>query len=179
MKVCVSENNSVMVEYYPMHNHVCRPEDYVHHPLPDKMSRFINKKLAENIPPTAVYEMTKELYLPKKNTPNVNEVKANILTKKRVLERGRRRRMARRLHNDDAKAVYLMVTQMLDGEDASSVLIYKPYGSKVVHGPPEIDQLPNSSDLFMFAMQTERQSDLMKNHCGKIIIVDETHGTNQ
>jgi hypothetical protein len=179
MKVTMCKNNTVKVEYYPTHNHICRSEDFVHHPLPDKMSRFIDKKLAENIPPTVVYEMTKELFLPKKNTPNVTEIKANILTKKRVLERGRRRRMARRLHKDDAKAVYLMVTQLLDGDDANSVLIYKPYGSKVVHGPLEIDLLPNSTELFMFAMQTERQAEVFKQHCGKIVVVDETHGTNQ
>ncbi|KAE8737484.1 hypothetical protein FOCC_FOCC017052 [Frankliniella occidentalis] len=61
----------------------------------------------------------------------------------------------------------------------NSILIYKPYKRKLVHGPPEIDKLPNSDELFMFAFQTERQPDLMKRHCSKILVVDETHGTNQ
>lgn len=84
---------------------------------------------------------------------------------------------AQRLHKDDAKAVYLLASMLIEKED--SVLIYKPYNSDVVHGPEEINHLPNSKELFMFAFQTERQLELMKKHGSKILIVDETHGTNQ
>ncbi|XP_052130176.1 uncharacterized protein LOC113209508 [Frankliniella occidentalis] len=170
------KEGKVDVEYFPTHSHVCKKEDMFHQPLPDAMSRFIDEKLAERIPPSVVYDLTKERFLPK-DSPNVQNIKASILTKKRILERGRKRRMARRLHKNDAKAVYLMVTQLLENDDC--VLLYKPYGCKVVHGPPEIDNLPDSEKLFMFAFQTERQRQLMNRHCSKIVIVDETHGTNQ
>ncbi|KAJ1528131.1 hypothetical protein ONE63_008045 [Megalurothrips usitatus] len=142
MKVSVDVDNVefVHVVYYPTHSHKCKKEDMLHHPLPAAMSKFIDEKLAENIPPTIVYELVKERFLPK-NTPNVQDYRANILTKKRVL-------------------------------------IYKPYGGKVVYGPEDIDELPDSHDLFMFAFQTDRQLDLMRKHGSKILIVDETHGTN-
>lgn len=66
--------------------------------------------------------------------------------------------------------------QLIDEEN--SILLYKPYGSPVVHGPPEIDKLPNSKDLFMLGIQTDRQKRLMEELAGKIVVVDETHGTN-
>lgn len=176
MKVTVESQKEITVQYYPTHSHVCKKEDMLHHPLPAAMSKFIDEKLAENIPPTVVYELVKERFLPKNNS-EVLDTRASILTKKRILERGRRKRMARRMHKDDAKAVYLLVNQLLEKED--SVLIYKPCGMPLVHGPEGINSLPNSEDLFMFAFQTERQLDLMKRHCSKVIVVDETHGTNQ
>ncbi|KAK3924101.1 Acyl-[acyl-carrier-protein]--UDP-N-acetylglucosamine O-acyltransferase [Frankliniella fusca] len=143
----------------------------------EAMSRFIDEKLAEKIPATVVYDLTKDRFLPK-NCPNVQDTKASILTKKWILERGRRKRMARRLHKNDMKAVYMMATQLMESDD-SSILLYKPFRNEVVCGPPEIDNLPDSYELFMFAFQTERQREVMNRHCGKILIVDETHGTNQ
>ncbi|KAK3931136.1 Zinc finger protein 875 [Frankliniella fusca] len=177
MAVRVDDTQAVHVEYYPTHNHKCSKQDLVHHPLPEHMSRYIEEKLAENTPATVVYELAREKFLPR-NSPFVVDCKASILTKKRVLERGRRRRMARRLHKDDAKAVYLLATQLIDSEDPS-VLIFKPYGSDVVCGPKEINDLPKSKDLFMFGFQTKKQLEIFKLHSGKIVILDETHGTNQ
>lgn len=60
--------------------------------------------------------------------------------------------MALRLNHDDAKVFYLLAQQMA-GE--GSILIYKPYGGKVVYRPWGIDDLPESNDLFLFAIQTE------------------------
>ncbi|KAJ1518909.1 hypothetical protein ONE63_011481 [Megalurothrips usitatus] len=122
------ESEAVYLEYCPTHSHACKKEDIYHHPLPEAMSRFIDEKLAENIPATVVYELTKDRFLPK-NSAHIDNTKANILTKKRVLERGRRKRMARRLHKDDAKAVFLLASQLIQKDD--SVLIYKPYGSEL------------------------------------------------
>lgn len=177
MTVRVDETKAVHVEYYPTHNHKCSKEDFIHHPLPEYMSRYIDEKIAENVPATVVYELAREKFLPK-NSPDVVNCKASILTKKRVLERGRRRRMARRLHKDDAKAVYLLATQLMDKEE-ESVLVYKPRGSSVVCGPKEINDLPDSEELFMFGFQTKEQLELFKRHCNKVVILDETHGTNQ
>ncbi|KAK3931041.1 DNA-binding protein Ikaros [Frankliniella fusca] len=172
------EKGAVHFEYYPTHNHMCRKEDLMHHPLPEEMSRYIDEKIAEKIPPAIVYELTKERFLPKNNI-HAMDGRAATLTKKRILERGRRRRMAQRLHKDDAKAAYMLATQLIDSDKFNPVLLYKPYGAVTVHGPPDIDQLPNSKDLFMLRIQTERQLELFKKHCGKIVILDETHGTNQ
>lgn len=64
-------------------------------------------------------------------------------------------------------------------EKDDCILLYKPYGAAVEHGPEEINQLPNSKELFMLGLQTQRQLELFKKHCSKIVILDETHGTNQ
>lgn len=60
--------------------------------------------------------------------------------------------MARGLHQDDAKAVFLLASQLIEKDN--SVLIYKLCGAR-------------------------RQLELIKRNCSKILIVDETHGTNQ
>lgn len=57
----------------------------------------------------------------------------------------------------------------------NNILVYKPSGADVVHGP---EGIPNSQDLFMLGIQTQRQLDKIKEHSGTILIVDETHGTN-
>ncbi|XP_018896732.2 uncharacterized protein [Bemisia tabaci] len=176
IKVTVSQNKSVIVDYYPTHSHVCKPKDTLHHPLPAAMSTYINERLAENIPPTVVHQITKERFLPKNNL-GVHDTKASILQKKLILERERRRRMKCRLHQDDVESVFLLAHEIIAKDN--SLLIYKPCGKKVVHGPAEIDELSNSEDLFMFAFQTDRQLDLMKRYGSKIIIVGVTHGTNQ
>lgn len=54
--------------------------------------------------------------------------------------------MAHRLHKDDAQAVYLKVEEL---KHENKVIIYKPLGSNVIHGPTEIDDLPESQELFM------------------------------
>ncbi|KAK3918446.1 Sentrin-specific protease 1 [Frankliniella fusca] len=175
MKATVGSQTEIHVQYYPTHSHVCKKEDMLHHALPAAMSKFIDEKLAESIPLTVVYELVKEHFLPE-NSLEVLDTRASILTKKRILERGRRRRMARRLHKDDAKAVFLLANQLMEKDD--SILIFKHFEMPLVHGPDGINRI-NSRDLFMFGFQTDRQLDLMKRHCSKIIIVDETHGTNQ
>ncbi|KAK3925935.1 Sentrin-specific protease 1 [Frankliniella fusca] len=171
MKATVGSQKEIHVQYYPTHSHVCKKEDMLHHALPATMSKFIDEKLAENIPPTVVHELVKEHFLPK-NILEVLDNRASILTKK--TDFGARKEKT--LHKDDAKAVFLLANQLLEKDN--SILIFKPFGMPLVHGPDGINRI-NSRDLFMFGFQTDRQLDLMKRHCSKIIIVDETHGTNQ
>jgi len=174
MKVWKNAESVIEVEYYATHNHVCSPEDFHHQPLPPSVDRFINKQLAWGVcPPTVFENVRKEI---SRNTENVGNFKANIITKKRIRERARKRRERLRLHKNDARAVYLLVHQLIEKEDC--ILLYKPYGTSVVHGPPEIDNLPDSKDLFMLGIQTKRQRKLMEDLAGKILVVDETHGTN-
>lgn len=178
MKTWIDDSNQVQVEYYPTHNHRLSKEDFVHHPLPNAMDRYITKKIAEGLPPEFIYEKVREKFIPINTDLDVSSIKANMITKKRILDRARRKRMARRLHQDDAKAVFLKASQMIASDD-DSILLYKPYKGKVVHGPPEIDNLPNSKELFMLGIQTERQCELMKKHAAKAFIIDDTHSTNQ
>lgn len=63
---------------------------------------------------------------------------------------------------------------MLLEEDPNKVLIYKP-----LTGHSDIDSLPKSEDLFMLAIQSEEQRELMLQEASTILIVDETHNTNQ
>ncbi|XP_054276739.1 uncharacterized protein LOC128995746 [Macrosteles quadrilineatus] len=176
MKVCRNNlTDLVSVIYHPTHSHVCSPQDYLHHPLPQDLSSFINCQLGEEVSPSKIFNKVKNINIDKSR--DVQTQKVNILTKKRIRERARRQRMAQRLHEDDAKSVYLMASEMVSKEN--SVVIYKPYGADVVYGPEDVNNLPYSMEIFMFGFQTPRQLQLMKDHCNKILIVDETHGTNQ
>ncbi|KAJ1518917.1 hypothetical protein ONE63_011474 [Megalurothrips usitatus] len=58
------------------------------------------------------------------------------------------------------------------------VVLYKRYNADVDIRPKKINTLPNHKELFMLGIQTKRQAQLMADHCHKILLVDETHGTN-
>lgn len=61
-------------------------------------------------------------------------------------------------------------------EAYNPVLIYKPEGEKLVNGPKEAENLPD--DVFMFGIQTKGQLQMMEKHGRVILVIDETHGTN-
>ncbi|KAK3924021.1 Protein arginine N-methyltransferase 9 [Frankliniella fusca] len=88
-----------------------------------------------------------------RNSNNDRNMKTNIVTRKRIRERARKRREALRRHKDDAKAFYLLVMLIMEDEDC--ILLYKLYESPVVHGPEEINDLPQSKDLFLLGIHTE------------------------
>nr|XP_018908819.1 PREDICTED: uncharacterized protein LOC109038258 [Bemisia tabaci] len=176
IKMTVANDKTVNVVYHPTHSHSCKLEDQLHHPIPAAMSKFIDRKLAEGIPPSVVYALVKDYFQPV-NNPSALKGRVSNLTRGIVLKRGMRRRMERRLDKDDAKSVFLLASQHAEKDD--SVLIYKPLGHQVVYGPEGIYNLPNAEDLFMFGFQTSSQLALMRKHCSKILMVDETHGTNQ
>lgn len=90
-----------------------------------------------------------------------------------IRERARKMRERRRLYKDDAKSLFHIATQL------SKERVYKPFKAPVETGPKEMDSLPQSEELFMFGLQTKRQAKLMAEHFHKIVVVDETHGTNQ
>uniref|UniRef100_A0A8D8R8M3 MULE transposase domain-containing protein n=1 Tax=Cacopsylla melanoneura TaxID=428564 RepID=A0A8D8R8M3_9HEMI len=175
MKVSTTESGSVHLEYYPTHSHRLSPQDLVHHPLPHDVNKLINEQISVGVPVDLIYEHAKQMFT-LRDTSHVSEMKANMLTKKKIAERARRKRSAHHLHTNDADAVYLKVKQLIDEE---KVVLYKPYESQVLYGPAGIDELPESRELFMLGLQTPRQLELMKEHGGKILIVNETEGTNQ
>lgn len=48
MKVCRDNlTNLVRVTYHPTRSHVCSPQDYLNHPLPQDLSSFIDCQLGE------------------------------------------------------------------------------------------------------------------------------------
>nr|XP_018903544.1 PREDICTED: uncharacterized protein LOC109034715 isoform X2 [Bemisia tabaci] len=88
MRVKELENKSVHVDYHPTHSHVCKQEDVLRHPIPAVMSKFIDDKLAENIPPDIVYELTKERFLSNHNP--ALPTRAGNLNRKLIKERARK-----------------------------------------------------------------------------------------
>src|SRR6266536_4493465 len=96
----------------------------------------------------------------------------------------RKLKLSKRLHNDDATSVMLMV-QNLQSEEYDPILIYKPLGGDVVVGPvisnanSDLTFLPDFDGLFLLGIQTREQRDCMKTFASKIVCVDCTHCTNQ
>lgn len=177
MNMWTDSEGKVNVKYFPTHSHVCTSADFVHHPVSEETNKFINDRLSIGVSPTKVLKDVQRKEIPKTFSVNqIKDCKAAVLTKKRIRERARKLRERRRFHRDEAKALYLMVTQMAEEED--NILLYKPYRHGVKIGPREIDKLPDSKELFMLGIQTERQAQLMAEHGHKITIVDETHSTN-
>ncbi|XP_052126459.1 uncharacterized protein LOC113211795 [Frankliniella occidentalis] len=177
MKVWLDKDRIINVIYFPSHSHVCSPQDFVHHPVSEDLNLFINEKLAWGVSPTKILKDALAEAVPKSFSRNqIMQCKAAVITKKRIRERARKIRERRRFHKDEAKALMMMVNQLSTEDDC--VLLYKPFKSKVVIGPKEIDALPDSETLFMLALQTKRQAELMTEHCHKIVLLDETHGTN-
>uniref|UniRef100_A0A8D9BJ78 C2H2-type domain-containing protein n=1 Tax=Cacopsylla melanoneura TaxID=428564 RepID=A0A8D9BJ78_9HEMI len=154
MKVSTTESGSVHLEYYPTHSHRLSPQDLVHHPLPHDVNKLINEQISVGVPVDLIYEHAKQMFT-LRDTSHVSEMKANMLTRKRIAQRARHKRMSHHLHKNDADAVYLKVKQLIDEE---KVVLYKPYHSKVLHDPAAgIDELPESQELFMLGLQTPRQ----------------------
>lgn len=177
MQVWKDDYGLINVNYEPTHNHVCSSADFVHQPVPQDLSMYINEKLLWGVTPHDVLKDVMKKHIPKTlSIDNIKNCKAAILTKKRIAERARKMREKRRFHKDEAKALFLMVEQLSKEEDC--IVLYKPFNHEVKHGPKEIDHLPDSKSLFMLGIQTKRQAKLLAEHCHKIVLVDETHGTN-
>ncbi|XP_026290701.1 uncharacterized protein LOC113215308 [Frankliniella occidentalis] len=177
MQVWKDTEDKINLLYYPTHSHHCSPSDLVHQPLSKKDDMYINEKIAWGVSPTKILRDIQKNCIPTTSSlDQIQNFKAAVKTKKRIRERARKRREKRRYHKDEAKAVFLMVNEL--SKDRDCVVLYKPYGHDVQIGPKEINSLPDHKQLFMLGLQTKEQAALMVEHSHKIVLVDETHGTN-
>lgn len=176
MTVECQESDIVHVKYYPTHSHVLSKNDIVHHPLTNSTYKFIDQQISLN---QTVNDIKRNVI---KNaslleTGEGKEHKEFYVSSKLISERARAMMKSSQYHSDDAKSV-MYLTQKLMKEDSNLVLIYKPLGGPVEIGPRD-DSLGMQNDLFMFGFQTSQQLALMKEYAKNILVVDETHSTNQ
>lgn len=99
----------------------------------------------------------------------------NLVKVKTLAERRRKKKTKQRYDKDEATSVY-MKAQDLMNETYNPVPIYKPQGMKLVCGPQSAENV--DEDTFLFGFQTKEQLELMKKHSKVILVMDETHDTN-
>ncbi|KAK3912968.1 Sentrin-specific protease [Frankliniella fusca] len=177
MQVWKNSEEEINVLYYPTHSHICTSADFVHHPLSKKDNLYINERIAWGVSPTKILRDVQKKVIPKSSsTQEIQNCKASIISKKRIRERARKRREKMRYHKDEAYSLYLMVQKLQEEDDC--IVLYKPYGDDVHIGSEDINSLKDHKDLFMLGLQTKRQAQLLADHSHKVVLVDETHGTN-
>jgi hypothetical protein len=79
---------------------------------------------------------------------------------------------------DDATALRKRVNNTSPYEK-NNILVYKPQGCKTVIGSIDFDNLPNSSTLFVYGFQTERQLRELEAGGKRILCIDATYKTNR
>ncbi|XP_054277300.1 uncharacterized protein LOC128996187 [Macrosteles quadrilineatus] len=174
MKVWKDENEKICLQYLPTHCHQCNPQDVVHRPLRKNTSTLINEECMDQVSPNSI--MKKIIMSPDLQTRiNVKNQKLNILFRRKMKATANKQKTIR-MDEKDAEAVYLLAQNMARDD---SLLIFKPTEGKVVHGPISMNDLPESNNLFMFAMQTKSQLELLKKYGKQIMIVDIASGTNR
>ncbi|KAK3932975.1 hypothetical protein KUF71_017163, partial [Frankliniella fusca] len=155
-----------------------RPQDLKHQPLSTQTNDYISKLLAWNVPPAKVVESLRDDSYKRANRISRKFTKLrrdNLVKKKTITERMRKKRALLRFANKDEEAVYLKVMTLLE-EEYNPVLIFKPLGEKLVVGPEGSENIPEH--FFVLALQTREQLEMMVDGCKEILVVDETHGTN-
>ncbi|KAL1454802.1 hypothetical protein WDU94_008939 [Cyamophila willieti] len=177
MIVETKDSGTIHLKYYPTHSHELNKRDIIHHPLTNATYKYIDQQIAQN---QSAQQIQRNVA---KNAINLEtevrkEHKEFFVSTKLISERARVKTKSSQCHSDDAKSV-MYLTQKLLKDDPNLVLVYKPFGGPCEIGPEGIDDLPNQNDLFMYGFQTEEQRKLMVQGCKNILVVDETHGTNQ
>ncbi|XP_034250809.1 uncharacterized protein LOC117651133 [Thrips palmi] len=176
MKVLKSDQ-SVEVEYHPTHNHELCVADLKHQPISNATNSYIKKLLLVGASPRKILKNLKGDKFSRVNRSTVQQLTRNdFIQVKTLRERKRQMASAGNLASDDATAVHMHV-ELLQAEDYSPVLIYKPFGHELVYGPDSAKSLPN--DIFMLGLQTKEQAEMMKLASETIFIVDATHDMDQ
>lgn len=165
------------VWYFPTHSHDLQVSDIQHHPMSSETSHFIEEQIAIK---AALMDILRTIQQKAKSAEEESDVvsKDVNVTVKLIRERMRKKNMASLLHSDDAQSVRLLADKLMT-QDPDIVLIYKPLGEPCVVAPADVGSLNEQSDVFMFGFQTKEQQKLMIEGCEHILVVDETHCTNQ
>jgi hypothetical protein len=179
IRLKIKNSGECEVKYFPTHSHPLSIQDWKFQPQSKSTYQFIDQQISLNVSPTKIAQTMKQ---PMSNedrddTDNTKLTKANLISRNLIRLRALKKRKSQRYHEDDATSVYLMAEAMKI-EDPNKVIIYKPLGQNCVVGPAEVNNLPDANKLFMFGFQTKAQRELMIKE-NTILIIDETHGTNQ
>ncbi|KAK3908561.1 Asparagine-rich zinc finger protein AZF1 [Frankliniella fusca] len=172
----VSDSGSRAVEYYSTHNHILSPHDFAHQPPSTATNIAINNQIALGVSATEILHSIQSPALERDNRDDCNAVgKDLIITTRRIKQRIAKRRNSLRHHPDDKMSVFLLV-ETLQKEKYNPVIIFKPSGMDIVVGPK--DFLLNQ-EHFLLGIQTKAQRELLVEHSGKIVVVDDTHNVTQ
>ncbi|XP_052121990.1 uncharacterized protein LOC113217748 [Frankliniella occidentalis] len=178
MAVKCLPNGSIQVAYRPTHLHPCRPQDLKHQPLSTETNQYISKLLSWNVPPSKIVECLRGDSYKRNNRLSRSSIKLkrdNLVKKKTITERMRKKKSSLRFSNNDAESVYMKVNKLIQ-ENYNPVLMYKPLGEKTIIGPKGSENLPD--DVFVLAIQSKEQLEMMVEGCKEILVIDETHSTN-
>lgn len=176
MKVEKTEEG-VVVEYHPTHIHELHAADLKHQPLSDASNSYIKKYLQLGVSPRKILKVLRGDKFCRINRSNQVELtRDDFINLKTLRERQRKMAVEKSFNPDDATAVRMLVDFLLQ-EPYNSVLIYKPYGCKLFHGPDSASSLP--LDIFMLGLQTKEQGEMMQMASSTILIVDATHDMDQ
>ncbi|KAI5754976.1 hypothetical protein M8J77_013096 [Diaphorina citri] len=178
MKVVVCPHtNLTKVWYFPTHNHSLDVSDILHQPMSSETSQYIQEQIVLNASPMDIVRNVQNRAQQVEADTGAVSKDVNV-TSKVIREQMRKKNMASLLHSDDAKSVQLLADKLLR-DDPDMVVIYKPLGEACVVAPDGASVLNEEDDLFMFGFQTQEQRQLMIEGCSNILVVDETHCTNQ
>lgn len=173
IKVKIQKDKTVAVEYHPGHNHEIDKSDLKHQPLPTVVNSFIKRQLAMGVSPSKLHKEIQGGKFSQKCGVSDSELsRCDFINVKRLRELRRRMAAENKLAPDDSTAVKMLV-ESLQSEGFDPVLLYKPNGSEVLIGPTCGDPLPN--DIFMLAIHTREQSEMLQHACETVLIVDVTY----
>uniref|UniRef100_A0A8D8R0S7 Uncharacterized protein n=1 Tax=Cacopsylla melanoneura TaxID=428564 RepID=A0A8D8R0S7_9HEMI len=118
------DGNSVSLEYYPTHSHRLSPQDFVFQPLPRAMDRYITEQINSGASTDFIHDNVKNIFIPK--DVDLTEAKANLVSRKVIAERARRKNMSKRFHQNDADAVFLKTHHLIE-EDSCVLMVLMLY----------------------------------------------------
>ncbi|KAK3928240.1 Zinc finger protein 511 [Frankliniella fusca] len=178
MRVYFLSDDKIKVVYRPSHSHACRAKDLKHQPVSGPTNDFIAKQLAWGVPPRKiVLSLRDDSYKRQNRFQNTWHLKRDNLVKvKTITERKRKCQSKLRYSDDDATSLSHKVDSLLE-EHYNPVLLFKPWMEKTKIGPEGTENLPD--DLFILAIQTEEQLNMMKEGCKTMLMMDDTHGLTQ
>lgn len=186
------EDAIVSVEYFNSHStHTPSLQEAARaHPMSKETKSFIEQKLLLRHRPREILR-----FLRGDGNPSRDDRDAAVTMNKRAnfVTIGAIRKIQKRvhqqpcLHSDDATSVMYLI-ECLKRERYNPVLLFKPYGAPVQDGADvlingqQLGQLGEDDidkELFVVAIQTKDQLEMLKLHGSKIICMDATHGVDQ
>ncbi|XP_052126912.1 uncharacterized protein LOC113202560 [Frankliniella occidentalis] len=178
MRVYFLSDGKIRVVYRPSHSHACHAKDLKHQPLSGPTNDFIAKQLAWGVPPRKiVLSLRDDSYKRENRYKNTWHLKRDNLVKVRTItERKRKCQSKLRYSDDDATSLSHKVDKLVK-ERYNPVLMFKPWMEKTRYGPEGTENLPD--DLFVLAIQSEEQLNMMKEGCKTMLMMDDTHGLTQ
>lgn len=148
------EDDGVIANYWPTHNHELSPDDVIHQPLPAETIKFIKEQIALNVPSRQIQAMVK-----KRNAENPSTRRDSLVSLKRITSMAQRfqRLAAKEGTSNAASQTFNSFIDVLVSQEDSPVLFYQPPSEEACL------EVPNSEEhLFFVAIQTADQQKMLQ-----------------